>query len=1421
MDADLTEIIEDLIQQVVENEDWRIGTDDENTALDRPEEIDERRLPYGEEHARRLQYILGNEEEEVDEELEQVGGAAVKVINVHHEKHEGDYEKYFKTVTLTVKLSDAITVDPHGPETFGETIVELVKKFQPDHVNDTTKVGITFKSLELDAAEAVGLSLTPLKMVTGEKVVYNLELMTQSNKSPLEIQNPTLDIILKYVVPPSGSGKRKSGFSMRDILDSDMFGKRRRVNSDGEMMDDDDEDDLIMDEAVEVDDSEDEAPDMDADDDDDDGPVVSRRGKKSVIMKNEVIYDCLFHAVYQSLMFLLKKHGVTHDERQHAARMYRQSLKKSDSTPNQCLTVYVENSGITKRQNFDHDDIKQLQETVFAGTHQIIAIVKDQPQPFFAGPYVGENKTIPIYLEEIDGIGHFSGVRALPTLLKTKFFCNQCLVRCGSFATHYNCPLRHRPCGSMECPSTPNDMEFCCVKCEMLFRSKKCLDNHLAKGSKRGKSRCDHTKLCKKCGEVYYTNKTKITAPHDCGLKWCTRCNMKMTPEHKCIMAISVKKTNLTYLRFACDFECMFDPITRKHKPVLFVALRYCPDCSATMPKTVEEALGLFCPKCSPDGRCKLIDCISVDNRFVNVAEEAAEWIFAQHNKGFVGLAHNGSGYDWQFILNYLISKTKATPTVVTAGTKIIFIQHKNVKLLDSYKYLTMSLAAIGKAFNIPVQKGEFPFLFIKPENFDYDGVMPGNEFYNLENKTPAAREKIIKFLDEARAQHHQFNFESEIKKYCFEDVFILASALIPFEKDFEELTNVCLFEESITAASAAMKTFQRKHLTHEKPIVLDARPSVSIKCSVISQKYLAWFGKEEDVEVEMSTTFGERKVGKYRVDGFVSPCARFPRGLVIEFFGCYFHAHKCKYADQSLIGSKVAIDIRNSDAKRIEELEVSHDVKVVWECEVEKERRMNAEMANFFNDYEPLGMLDCERALTGGRTEVFKLTVTNKRVRKHFGDVVSLYPTVMKFEEFPIGAPTNVRRSEYTVPLTDPSEIRFKGFIACRVGAPKDLKVPLLGLKTGGKLFFALCLECVKTNNQLRCTHSDKERSFNGVFTTAELKKALELGYVIIEIHHAIKYDNWATNDADGAGGLFTSYINEMMAGKIYASGWPEDVTTPEEQDAFIASYMAQGIDVSDKSKFNLSPPRRLATKLLVNSLWGKMAQRVDRAVTEIVVTPAKFWKIYYDTSIVIEDFWTVNNTVMMRTTKQAETLKSLKTGAVHIAAYVTSYARLRLYKLMEKVGAENLIYTDTDSIAYTVPLNAVDPLKDEYGPFLGQLTNELKGVMTEFVSLGPKTYCYKQTLEDGTEQVVRKAKGLTLTSEADKRVTFDIMKKMVEDVLAQAPGTVVRVPQQVMKRDRLHNIYSGSQQKMLRYTFNKRRVLQDGSTLPLGYCD
>ncbi|CAI2358107.1 unnamed protein product [Caenorhabditis sp. 36 PRJEB53466] len=176
---------------------------------------------------------------------------------------------------------------------------------------------------------------------------------------------------------------------------------------------------------------------------------------------------------------------------------------------------------------------------------------------------------------------------------------------------------------------------------------------------------------------------------------------------------------------------------------------------------------------------------------------------------------------------------------------------------------------------------------------------MPDNDFYNHENKSPQVKEKVIQFLNQERAEGKVFNFVEEIFKYCYGDVLILASALAVFEKEFEAVTNVCIFEESTTAASAAVKVFQRNHLEHKKPIVLDARPSVSVKASIISQKYLAWFGDVEKVPIEISSTTGERKIGKYSVDGFVEPCEKFPKGLVIEFFDDRAtHRMSCKLQD-------------------------------------------------------------------------------------------------------------------------------------------------------------------------------------------------------------------------------------------------------------------------------------------------------------------------------------------------------------------------------------------------------------------------------------------------------------------------------------------------------------------------------------------
>ncbi|EFO85368.1 hypothetical protein CRE_24141 [Caenorhabditis remanei] len=89
---------------------------------------------------------------------------------------------------------------------------------------------------------------------------------------------------------------------------------------------------------------------------------------------------------------------------------------------------------------------------------------------------------------------------------------------------------------------------------------------------------------------------------------------------------------------------------------------------------------------------------------------------------------------------------------------------------------------------------------------------------------------------------------------------------------------------------------------------------------------------------------------------------------------------------------------------------------------------------------------------------------------------------------------------------------------------------------------------------------------------------------------------------------------------------------------------------------------------------------------------------------------------------------------------------------------------------------------------------------------------------MESGDEKI--SLKGFTMTSVADKIVTFDNMKTTVEEVLEKVtPMTIQKVPQFPMRRDREHNVYARDIEKQMKYTFNKRRVMADGSTLPFGY--
>ena len=82
-----------------------------------------------------------------------------------------------------------------------------------------------------------------------------------------------------------------------------------------------------------------------------------------------------------------------------------------------------------------------------------------------------------------------------------------------------------------------------------------------------------------------------------------------------------------------------------------------------------------------------------------------------------------------------------------------------------------------------------------------------------------------------------------------------------------------------------------------------------------------------------------------------------------------------------------------------------------------------------------------------------------------------------------------------------------------------------------------------------------------------------------------------------------------------------------------------------------------------------------------------------------------------------------------VVVASFVTAYARLELYKLLDKIG-ENVLYFDTDSVLFVSDETKSE--KIETGNFLGELTNELEKKncseiwIEEFCSTGPKCYSY-----------------------------------------------------------------------------------------------
>ncbi|CAB4006372.1 DNA polymerase [Paramuricea clavata] len=327
--------------------------------------------------------------------------------------------------------------------------------------------------------------------------------------------------------------------------------------------------------------------------------------------------------------------------------------------------------------------------------------------------------------------------------------------------------------------------------------------------------------------------------------------------------------------------------------------------------------------------------------------------------------------------------------------------------------------------------------------------------------------------------------------------------------------------------------------------------------------------------------------------------------------------------------------------------------------------------MKDFFDNFEVSEPLEPRHAFFGGRTNATRLYYDVQPEEKiRYVDFCSLYPWCNKYGEYPIGHPEII--TENFQPISD-----YFGLVKCSVLPPRALYHPVLLYRTQGKLMFPLCRTCANNLQQEPCHHSDAERTRHGT----------------------------------------------------WASGFPQGCDTDEKKGQYIADYAAkEGIQL-DPRQIVQNPGLRALAKLMLNSFWGKFAQRPNMTKVKIISDPAEYFDLLSSDQINVTDANFINDELIEVHFENVDEFVEAdgKTNVV-IAAFTTAHARLKLYGVLEQLN-RRVLYFDTDSVIY---VSKEDEWEPPTGSYLGQLTDELDGgYITTFVSGGPKNYAYETSTD------------------------------------------------------------------------------------------
>ena len=1059
-----------------------------------------------------------------------------------------------------------------------------------------------------------------------------------------------------------------------------------------------------------------------------------------------------------------------------------------------CLTL-----GIDHSIPFDLSLAPAVQQRL--PQHQLVIIRRPTPQAVFGAAdaplFKGPERQKRVIIEFVPDQNHYNFVKKMTGYHSVECFCYSCW---RPTRPNHQCP---GCCPNCRSPAVCEGQEgIKCSECNVTFNSQECFANH------QSKQLCRKRSYCVTC-ETTFNPKEK----HECDSSKCLHCDeVYKEPPHFCFMKPLElngiqKKDKETKIFVFFDIESRLDDVadgTCFHHAILVVAHTYCDACFD--PETEKTSSCTIC------GSLEQVfygeDCVTrfMDHLMTTVQKDAQR----KKIKRVYVVSHNFRGYDGRFVLQELLKRRYIGVETVFTGTKILKIDVGLMRFLDSLSFLPMKLEQLPKSFPSPVfasslRKGYFPHAFSKLAHMDYVGAWPALHFYEPQQLKQEARVALANWHKEQEGK--VFHFRSELISYCRNDCVILSRCFLEFRRLFTSVTGIDVTTRAFTIAAASLETFRTLHLGKEMigitPIngYLGQRNSSSIAT--------AWLDVLQ--ESKGIVIAREKRIGPYFADGYHEAS-----NTIFEFFGCRWHGcPTCSH--ETVVPGKTREQLFEETQRKLDYYaRRGFSVIHVWEHEV----AWSPQLSNRYHTLQGV-RVSCTQtireSLCGGRTEAFRLMydcVEGERLR--YLDFTSLYPTVLKYEKFPLKHPVLVTDG---LDVATFAEKNFFGFVYCRVLPPRDLFIPVLPFKTEDRLLFGLCCTCMTLKQSDPCSHTDAERAIDGCFTSVELTAALECGYQLLDVRAVLHYPSTTDN-------LFRPYVDLFLRLKQEASGRPPDVNSEEELDAYIADFARhEGIDL-DKSRIERNEGLRLIAKLFLNNLWGKLAQRSNMPKTTLISDYQTLAALVTDPEIEVLGSSIMDNQNVLVTHKQRSDAEcNPGNTSPAIACFVTAHARLRLFRLIQKIEAvreHRICYCDTDSVIFVERVGQDPPVP--LGNYLGDLTDEIPPgyACKRAVFAGAKSYALELVPEEegASVKTVVKVKGLSLSAEASNTINFDSMSHMVQEFARQGHTEATEVPQTVFRVRSRYDQQMTTQRiaKLFRVTNDKRYTLGT-VTYPYGF--